>query len=186
MKEDIITVGGPPGSGTSTLCRLLEERTGMRYVYIGALFRQLAERHGMELLEFSAYALEHPEIDRELDELAIEEAVKGDIILEGRLAGWMTYRHGVRAFRIWIDADEEERARRIMEREGGTLEEVAEKMRRREAEENTRYMKIYGIDLDDMSVYDLVVDSTRLPPKKVLAITEESYARWKAITEGGN
>lgn len=176
--KELVTIGGPPGSGTTTVAKILEEILGLKHEYLGAIFREMAQEYGMSLEEFSTYAENHPEIDKELDRRAVEMARKGGIILEGRLAGWMVHRHGIRAFKIWIDADERERARRVVERDGGTIEENMVRMKVREESERRRYLEIYGIDISDLNIYDLVVDSTFISPQKVAEIIINKYKEW--------
>jgi len=53
----------------------------------------------------------------------------------------------------------EERVRRIAEREGRDMEEVDKETRFREENELRRFRKLYGVDLEDLSVYDLVVNT---------------------------
>jgi len=67
-----ITISGTPGSGKSTVADLLEEKTGIKYVYSGMLFRELAEKHKMTLEEFGKYCEENSEIDKELDDRQLE------------------------------------------------------------------------------------------------------------------
>ena len=39
--SSVITVSGLPGSGTSTVCELVAERSGFRYINAGVIFRTL-------------------------------------------------------------------------------------------------------------------------------------------------
>ena len=85
-----ITISGSPGSGTTSLGKALAERYNLRYLSAGEVFRGLAKEHGMDLAAFGKLAEENPEIDLKIDarQKEIGEA-SDDIILEGRLAGWM-------------------------------------------------------------------------------------------------
>ena len=166
----LITVGGPPGSGTSTLCRLLMERTNLRYIYAGQLFRDQAMERGMTLMEFSTLCLEDPSIDRKLDDVMLEEARAGEAILEGRMIGPLCAKNAIASLKVYVDADPVERARRVMERDGGTLEDVVRTMEMREDLEKKRYVRYYGIDPTDTSWYDIVIDSTHHRPEQVLEI----------------
>ena len=47
-----ITISGPPGSGKTTVCRMLGDRLGIDVVISGHIFRQMAKEHGMSLQEF--------------------------------------------------------------------------------------------------------------------------------------
>ena len=39
----------------------------------------------------------------------------------------------------------------------------------REASEAARYLAYYGIDVNDTSVYDVILDSTSTPPEELVA-----------------
>ena len=163
-----ITVGGLPGTGTSTLCKLLAERTKIPYIYAGALFREEARRRGMSLAEFGALCQKDPTIDQALDDRQIGLLKRGDIILEGRLSGWLANRHKVDALTVWITCENKERIRRLVQRDGGTSDEQLKMTEAREASEADRYRRYYGADLNDMSKYDLVLDSTATAPERLL------------------
>ena len=50
-----ITISGPPGSGTTTISKLLSKRLKLPHVYAGEIFRKEAEKKGMTLSDFSKY-----------------------------------------------------------------------------------------------------------------------------------
>jgi CMP/dCMP kinase len=145
---------------------LLERALQLPYIYAGQLFREEAARRGMSLAEFNALAGEDPAVDRALDDLQLEFLRRGGVILEGRMAGWLAHHSQVPAFKVWLVADPDERVRRLAERDGRdaeTLEEMADRV----ARERDRYARYYGADPDDTSIYDLVIDSTKLAPDDV-------------------
>lgn len=168
MEQRVVTISGLPGSGTTTVAKLLAEKTGMRYVNVGELFRQLADKNKMNLEMFEEYCEEHPEIDREIDKKQEELLRKGNIIMEGRLSGWIAHIKKIKAFKIWLDCEDEERIRRIEEREGGEIFDKKRETKRRIESEKRRYRKFYGIDLEDKSIYDMIVDTTNIPPEKIV------------------
>jgi len=161
-----VTVGGPPGSGTSTLCRLLKEELNIEYVYAGEVFRKRAEEFGLTLAGFGDLCEKDPIHDRRLDDEMLELARKGNILLEGRMIGPLCKRSAIPSFRILVDADPHVRAGRLMERDGGSIEEVVTNMLEREESEAFRYRNIYGIDPREPVHYDLVIDSTDLTPEQ--------------------
>lgn len=165
-----ITISGTPGSGKSTAAKQLAEELGYPRHYVGQAFRDAAAERGMTLEEFGAYVGEHPEIDEEFDRRLLDEARRHeDIILEGRVAGWMTLREGIPAFHVWITAAESVRINRLMERDGSTREETTALLRKRAHDERERYRTHYGFDLDDCSIYDVVVETDTIPPEEVVS-----------------
>ncbi len=146
---------------------MLEHSLELPYIYAGQLFREQAARHGMTLAEFNALAQSDPEVDRALDERQLELLRGGGVILEGRLSGWLAHRHGVPAFKTWIVCAEGERIRRLVERDGEDPQTQAAMMQDRVAREQDRYARYYGADLNDLSFYDLVLDSTATPPDEL-------------------
>ena len=164
----IITISGTPGSGKTTVAELLYKKLGIPYISSGMIFRELADKYGMTLAEFSKYCEEHKEVDRELDEKQIEFLRKGDIILESRLSGWLAYRNNIPAFKILIDADELIRAERIVKREGGDIQQRLKELIEREQSERKRYLNYYGINMRDTSIYDLTVDSSNHAPQEII------------------
>ncbi|HHD16720.1 MAG TPA: cytidylate kinase [Euryarchaeota archaeon] len=170
----VITVGGPPGSGTSTVCGILKERTGFKYVYAGKIFRKMAKDEGKSLEEFQRICEKDPSIDIELDRKMLDKAKSGeDLILEGRMIGPLCKKESIPSFKVYIFADTGIRARRLVERDGGSMEAVIEKMKERERSEAKRYMTYYGMDPGDLSLYDLAIDSSHLSPEEEVSLILE-------------
>lgn len=156
----IVTVSGLPGSGTTTCSRLLAGRLGWPHVNAGELFRQLAIEAGVSLAEFGRRAEADRSIDLQLDARMVASARElGEVVLEGRLTGWMARRYGLRALMVWLTAPPPVRAERLGCRDGLPVEEALRGMAIREASEARRYRDFHGIDIGELSVYDLVVDT---------------------------
>lgn len=172
-----ITVSGTPGSGKSTIAQLLHEKLDLKYVNSGTLFREIAEKYKMSLEEFGKYCEKNSKVDKELDSRQVEILKKGNIILEGRLAGWLAYKNNISAFKIMIDADVNTRAKRVVNREKGNVDKRKKEVAKRERSEAKRYKKYYGIDLSNISIYDLVIDSSDKKPEEIINIILEELDR---------
>ena len=172
-----ITISGTPGSGKSTVAKILEEKLGLNYIYSGLIFRDLAKEHNMSLEEFGKYCEENCEIDKELDNRQLEILRKGNVILEGRLAGWLAYKNKIKAFKISINADLKVRTSRIVNRENGSIQERKKEIIKREKSEIKRYKKYYNINLHDTSIYDIVIDSGDKTPEEIVDIILEKLVK---------
>ena len=152
----VITVGGLHGSGRSTQARRLAEEFGLRYVSTGMLFRERAEELGVSLDELSRLSDVDPGFDNFLDARAKEESRGGGVVIDATLSGWMAEDPDLRFF---LSCPLEERVRRIAGREGRDLGEVGEETRAREESERERFMRFYGVDVRDLSIYDVVLNT---------------------------
>lgn len=169
----LVTISGLPGSGTTTVSRLVADALGLARVPGGEVFRQMAAEAGMTLAEFGAHAQDHPAIDRELDERLEARAREGDCVIESRLAGWLATRAGVPALRVWVECDEEVRAARVAERDGTTLARALHDNTARSDLEQARYQAVYEVDLADRTSYDLLLDSSDEGPEALAAVIVE-------------
>jgi predicted cytidylate kinase len=165
----LVTISGLPGSGTSTVATAVAAALGVPRLDGGTVFRQLAAEAGESLAGFSTAAEADPATDLELDARLAAAARGGDVVLESRLAGWIATNEALPALRVWVACDEEERARRVGAREGIHPDAALAANRAREASEALRYLTYYGIDIADLSPYDLVLDSTATPPDDLVA-----------------
>lgn len=173
----VVTISGLPGSGTSTLSARAASALGIEHVDGGTVFRAMAAERELSVGAFSALAETDPVYDIELDTRLAARAQRGDVLLESRLAGWITVNEGVEALRVWVACDEQERARRVAGREGTDVAAALAQNQVREASERARYLDYYGIDLGDRSIYHLVLDSTAEGPDQLAAEVVAAAAR---------
>jgi predicted cytidylate kinase len=175
----LVTISGLPGSGKTTVARLVARTLGLEHVYAGNIFRRQAEASGLSLEEYLRRAEQDSSIDRELDRQMEARAATGDAVLEGRLAAFMAERAGVPALKVFLDASEAVRARRISGREGGGAAERLREIQAREASDHRRYLDLYGVDYHDLARYDLVMETDRGTPEEIAqAIVEQARARF--------
>lgn len=158
MKRIVVTVSGLHGTGKSTYAKMLSKEIGLRHVSSGGLFRKIAEERGMSVKFLTKKAEKDKEVDRLIDEKTKEEAEKGSVVIDGLLAGWFA---GSSAdIKIYLKSSDEARIQRIAKRDGITSEEAAKETLFRENAERKRFKKFYGINLDDTSIYDYVINTS--------------------------
>jgi CMP/dCMP kinase len=154
----VITVSGPHGSGKSTYAKVLAESLNLRYVSAGAIFRQLAKERGVNLKEFSAIAAHDPQIDTLIDERTRREADAGRVVVDAQLGAWIVKESA--DVKLLLFAPEEIRYKRIADRDGIPISLARDETIVREKIQKERYKKYYNIDVDDLSIYDIKVDTS--------------------------
>ena len=180
----LVTVSGPAGSGKSTFAAALAEELGYEHVSGGDIFRSLADERGCSLVEFNRLAEEDDEVDRDLDRRLRDIARdRDDVMLESRLSGWMAGEHA--DIKVWLDAPLDVRIDRIADREDTDLETARAETVERADSEARRYREYYGIDIEDRSIYDLVLNTARWDPDGELDIVLAAVEAYNpAVDEG--
>jgi cytidylate kinase len=164
----VVAVSGPHGAGKTTVARFLAKKLGLRYLSAGDVFRRMAAERGVSLEEFSRYAEKNVKIDEGIDRRTVEEARRGNVLVDARLAGWLLNDADLK---ILLTAPLEVRVRRIAEREGRPYEEVLRETVKRERSEEKRFKKLYGIDLSDLSPFDIVLNTERISIEEMKKIS---------------
>jgi len=170
----LLTVSGHPGSGTTTLVGNVCGRRGWSSLNGGQVFREAALERGVSVEEFSALCEAEPEVDKILDKKLLDamQSACGPEVVESRLCGWWAHNNEIDCIRLWLAVSEDERARRVVSREGGSDEDALDRIRKRMSDDQARYETLYDITLDDMTPYNLVVDGDELSPEEVVDAVE--------------
>jgi len=156
----IITIGGSVCSGKTTLARELAKKFNLKHISAGSIMREMAKKRGMSLLEFSRYAESNPEVDLEIDRRQ-KELATGNCVVDGRLSAHFLDSD----LKIWLDAPLNVRVERLSERDKKSEEDAKRSIIEREDSERRRYMEIYGINLGDISTYDLIINTAKFDIK---------------------
>jgi len=161
-----ITVSGLSGSGKSTGARAIAKALNLNNVFAGEILRQIAKDKGMSLLEI--VKIRKPEIDYEMDKRTLKLAMGGNVVLDGRLTGWVA---GDWAdVKIFYECSLNVRAERVAKRDNITFEEAKEVLQKRDEEDHRIYQNLYGIDSYDKSIYDIVINNEKLTEKEAKII----------------
>lgn len=153
-----VTVSGFSGSGKTTFAEVIAEETGLRHKKAGEIFRKLAEEKGMTIDEFSKKR--EDEVDLMIDKRFLKLAMEGGYILDARLSGWTAGDYA--DVKVFLKVDPEIATKRIKERENTSYEEAYKRTQARDRADKKKYKKLYGIDLNDMSVFDFVINNGKL------------------------
>ncbi|MCH3906944.1 MAG: AAA family ATPase [Sphaerochaeta sp.] len=171
-----IAISGKSGCGNTTVTTLVSKALG--YPMINFTFRNLSKERGIEFWDFCRLAEQSDEPDREVDSRQVRMALsQKDCVLGSRLAIWMLKEADLK---VYLTATTEERARRVQKREGGTFEQRLRETTQRDAHDSARYERLYGIDNNDTSVADLVIDTTDKSAEDVAKIIIEKATSMSA------
>jgi len=169
----IIAISGPHGSGKTTTARILAETLGYKYVSAGEMFREMAEKEGLNLEEFSRKAESNDRIDNFIDERTLEIASSEEnIVIDAQLGGWVL--KDVADIIVYITAPFDTRVERIAKRENRDIEQVKKETLAREESEKNRYLKLYNIDITDLSIYDIILKSKKFTAPDCVKIILEA------------
>ena len=182
MKKHIITITGDHASGQGTASNLLKEHLGYEIYRNGQYVRKLASEKGMSIVEFQVYLNEHPDLDREIEKSATKYAEEHDNLIVDAKLGWFAIPD---SFKVYLKVDIDIAVKRAYEDSARkdtepfkSIEEAKEKILYRHREETNRWIEEYGVNRDDMSNYDLVVDTSNLTPEEVTKKILEEYKNW--------
>lgn len=153
----IVAIAGPIGVGKSTVAKLLAQQLGYRYISGGEVFREIARQRGISVTKVNKLAERDPTLDHELDRRQRELAQRDNCVVESRLSGWMVDAD----LKVWLKAPLLTRAQRVAAREGQPVKAAQADLAERERSEWARYKQLYGINVDDLSPYDLVIETAK-------------------------
>lgn len=174
----IISVAGSHGSGKSTFAKKIAEELNLNYISIGSLFREMAKEKNFSVKDFSLYVEEHPEIDKELDERIVSEAKKdGSVIIDSQLSAWMT--KNLSNIKIYLTAPTSVRIKRIALRDNISYEEAEQETIIRENSEKKRYKDLYNIDISDLSIYDIIINTELWSIESTLQILKKAIKEYQ-------
>lgn len=172
----VITFSGLHGAGKSTYAKQIAEEFGLRYFSAGDVAREVAREKGLTLTELTDLAARDASIDEKMDAMTRREAQKGSVVLDGQLVGWMA---GDSAdIKVYLKAPLSVRVARLASRDGVSVEEAGRELLHREEAERERYKSLYGIDVGDISIYEVILDTALLgleSTRKVLRTVVREY-----------
>lgn len=188
-KKHIISLGGLPGSGKSTVKKLIAEQLRMDSFSTGDFMRRMALARGISFDDFNALIATDKSIDEEIDAELIRIEQTGDnMVIDSHLAFhfvpssfrvFLTIPLLMSAERIYKDSEKE--VRKSVGDTMSSVEEAATRIQARIDNHNDRYMRFYGVSPYDPTQYDLVVDTETLKPEEVARTVLDAYAKWLEI-----
>lgn len=168
-----ITISGLPGSGKTTIAKMLAKKLGYKYWSGGDIRGEIAKRHGLTIDQLNEIGKKEIWTDKEFDDFQENIGKTQDNFI---MEAWVGFHFIPDSIKIFLEVDSREGARRIFldqrhdEEYKETKEEVEEMIKKRLKESKDRYKKYYKInDFTDRKQFDFVLDTTKLTKEQVLS-----------------
>jgi CMP/dCMP kinase len=174
----LMVVGGPGGSGSSTIAKMLSRHFQLHYVYGGAFMRMYAEQFGYaslsEFFSSKEFKEKRNEFDRMIDARLLKASNWRNVLIDSKVfAAIATNLQIPCTVKIWLDSPLHTRVRRTLNKEGrigldknlpkySEIYKLSEiRLRDRYHKDKARYKEIYGIDYSKPHKYnDIVIDTS--------------------------
>ncbi|MES2614681.1 MAG: cytidylate kinase family protein [Bdellovibrionota bacterium] len=163
-----IAISGHSGCGNTTATKNVGNALELKIV--NYTFRDLACDLKVSFEQIHKEAATNLIYDYLTDLTLIRNALANkDIVIGTRLAAWLMDAE----LRIWLHAPLEARASRISLREsekGSNYEQILYKTLKRDEQNRKRYLRLYGLDIDDHSDFDVTINTEKLTADQVSSL----------------
>lgn len=180
-ETNVIIISGLAGSGKSTLAEKLAKKLHWKCVHSSDIFRQIQAKQkkldafktkqgkgyweSNEAMKYYDKRLQDFSFDRMVDKELLRAISKGHVVLDSWAMPWLSKK----GFRIWLSVSEQERVKRVSQRDHMKPSETAKRLQTKEKKTAAIYKRLYGFDFGkDLKPFHLVLDTTRLNEKQAL------------------
>lgn len=168
--KTVIVVSGPPGSGSTSVAKMLAKRLRYRYFVPGKLHKKLSKSKKESKAALEAWHTKKgrsKKTHENRDKLQIKEAKKGRIVVCGKLS--IHFLRKLSDYKIWLNVPLKARGRRTAKRDGISVKKAMEEIRERQRIERKEWKRIYGFNyFYQKKIADLVIDSSELTLKQTV------------------
>lgn len=160
------------------MAKKLAEKYKLRYVSGGDALKQLALEENYssskpgwweskEGLQFLLKRGRDDHFDEEVDSKLLEIACEGNVVLDSWTMPWLVKD----AFKIWLEASSEKRAKRIAGRDAMNSKQALQALQEKEKRTKEIYKKLYGFVLgEDFAPFNFMLDTENLGSQDVFRI----------------
>ncbi|NIP67438.1 AAA family ATPase [Candidatus Bathyarchaeota archaeon] len=181
-----ICISGMTGCGKSTAARRLAQKFELRYISGGDALKSLAAEEGYEVggsgwweseegMRFFEQRIEDPEFDKRVDQRLLDWAQRGRVVLDSWTMPWL-FDGG---FKVWLEASQEVRAKRLARRDGMDVEHALQVLKEKDDRTRRIYSRLYGFRLgEDLSPFQVILDVNLLDADEVFDTLCLVVDRW--------
>jgi len=170
-KKIVIAVGGPGGSGITTISKMLAKNFNIKHIYAGDLFRKAAKERDIEYFEEFLQQISKGgnSLDLEIDGMLEEFGRKGNVVIDSKVYGALAKIKNLNCdVSIWLDAKLSVKVKRHLEKENikgfkklKRYFEIRKRLKRRYRIDREKYWRLYRVRYDKPSLYyNIVLDTS--------------------------
>jgi cytidylate kinase len=202
--KNSIAISGLPGSGSTTVAKLLSQKLNVSYFSAGQLwkdiaqgqaehqhyyplFKRILDKSGLTIPIFPASSKgsaavnlwktdlgKDPRFHQVIETLQQELIDRGSIIIDGKLSIRMTKNAD---FKIWLSGSLDARASRTAQRDHISVDEARKLLTERENIHRKEWLRIYGFDyLTQQKEADIVIDTSNKSPEQIVNEVQNSLS----------
>lgn len=189
-KKIVISVGGPGGSGSTTISKMLANHFGIKHIYAGDLFRKAAKERDIEYFEEFLQQISKGgnSLDMEIDGMLEEYGRNGDVVLDSKVYGALAKVKGLKCdVSIWLDSKIDVKVRRHLGKENikGLKKvkryfEIKSNLKKRYRIDKEKYWRLYKVRYDKPNLYyNIILDTSNMNEQETFNLILEK------IKDGG-
>jgi cytidylate kinase len=176
-----IVISGWPAVGKTTIAGRLAEEFGLSMYNGGDILKMLAAEKGYsidrddwwdtdEAKRFMRERRSDPSFDKKVDKKLADILKKGGAVITSYTLPWLVKDDSV--IRFWLRGSQDNRAKRMANRDGITFSEAKRIIRLRDDENRKIYFRLYGFRFgEDLTVFDYVLNTDKLPLGSLIEIS---------------
>lgn len=177
-----IVISGWPAVGKTTIASNLGEEFNLAMYNGGDILKMLASESGYsterddwwdtaEAKKFMAQRKTDPSFDKRVDRKLGEIVKKGGAVITSYTLPWLVPDDSV--IKLWLRGSQENRARRMANRDGISFSEAKKIVKLRDEENNRIYFKLYKFRFgEDLTVFDYVLNTDKLPLDSLIEVSK--------------
>lgn len=158
-----VSIGGMPGSGKSTVAKLVAKKLNLKFYSTGNIMRELAAKRGLSIEEYISLK---EDVDSEIDNYQKNLGEKeDDFIIEGRLAFKFIpnsikifFGTGLKTAAARIFANQRTKSEKSYKSDADAFASIKSRMEL----DTKRYKKLYGVDAYNPENFDYIIDTTEM------------------------
>jgi cytidylate kinase len=159
----IICISGSTGSGKTAISNKLSEVLKIRHVHNS--YKKSISGDYNNVISFTRNATSS--FAKNFDKNIVKEAMKQDCVVSTWLGPWMIKKADLR---VLLYADAEVRAMRKAKELKIPKSKAIEYLRERDLASKEHFKKVYGININDTSIFDICINTGKMDIEKIVSV----------------